>query len=122
MEHAQRLADCTDGGERPCNDPTTPGIRPNKDVEGVTESAFSLDLERPMTRVMRERGWDAARAQTAVLEYRRFLIRCATNPGGNVPTEDADAIWHAHLLFTRQYHADCMRVAGYFIHHEPLTA
>jgi len=107
--------------ERPCNDPTTHGVIVCTDTDQVVEIAFSLDLERPISRAMREQGWTREYAVDAALEYRRFLVRCVVSPGGNVPTRDADAIWHAHLLFTRQYHDDCILLAGRFIHHEPLT-
>lgn len=59
--------------------------------------------------------WDQAE-----LEYRRFLTLKALYPAVSlVPSKMVDAVWHAHILDTRAYRADCLSVFGYFIDHYP---
>jgi hypothetical protein len=36
-----------------------------------------------------------------------------------VPTKDLDKVWHAHILDTVKYEADCNEIFGTFLHHFP---
>ena len=63
-----------------------------------------------------------------IAEYKRFLairaaIADAVNPEAMLlsPTNDMDAVWHAHLLDTRSYKTTCELLLGKngFIHHDP---
>jgi len=54
------------------------------------------------------------------LEYRRFLTLKYFYPAVSlVPSQQVDAIWHAHILDTRAYREDCEKVFGRFIDHYP---
>jgi hypothetical protein len=35
------------------------------------------------------------------------------------PTKDIDMFWHAHILDIHHDEADCDRIFGYFLHHNP---
>ena len=63
-----------------------------------------------------------------IADYKRFLairaaISEAVNPEAMLlsPTDDMDAVWHAHLLDTRSYKSTCELLLGKngFIHHDP---
>lgn len=75
-------------------------------------------------------------ASDVVREYRKFLhlLRRHGSSARIVPSKDVDEvrrvnamsgihtfwqIWHAHILFTRKYQADCERIFGYYMHHAP---
>lgn len=59
--------------------------------------------------------WDKAER-----EYRRFLTLKHLYPSVTlVPSKEAHAIWHAHILDTRAYRLDCHRLFGRFIDHYP---
>lgn len=65
--------------------------------------------------------WQPARLDQAILEYRRFLALCRSYP--HLPigiSEDADRVWHRHILNTRSYTDDCRLYFGYYFHHTPL--
>ena len=80
----------------------------------------SLDLEPVKYNLVAKSGWDLARADAVETLYKRFLLLSVEHPDKVVvPTEDIDEMWHAHILDTRKYHDDCMRVFGRFIHHFP---
>ncbi|MEK7462445.1 MAG: hypothetical protein AAB618_02625 [Patescibacteria group bacterium] len=66
-----------------------------------------------------EEDYDAA-----TREYRHFLYLAYWNKrlAGDtmvVPTKQADALWHAHLLYTRDYADMCQNIFGTFLHHSP---
>lgn len=63
-----------------------------------------------------------------IADYKRFLaIRAAVSEAVNPeavllsPTDDMDAVWHAHILDTRSYKATCELLNGKneLIHHDP---
>ncbi len=82
-----------------------------------TQPVHTIDLTRVRARLLRS-GWDAARYAAAEASYLAFLGDAGA---GDVltPTPDVDEVWHAHLLHTKDYLRDCMRVFGRFLHHEP---
>lgn len=53
-------------------------------------------------------------------QYRRFLYLVAKYPGQViVPTSRIDKLWHQHILNTRAYERDCIRLFGSYLHHVP---
>jgi hypothetical protein len=61
-----------------------------------------------------------AEADRAVALYRCFLKLCVLYPGARiVPTRRLDRVWHAHVLDTAKYRADCDHVFGHFMDHFP---
>ena len=65
-------------------------------------------------------GWTSEHTDRIELGYRRFLVLLAKYPQLQIaPTRDIDAFWHAHILDTRRYAADCERIFGGFVHHYP---
>lgn len=65
-------------------------------------------------------GWTPEHTERIERGYRQFLTLLATHPGTQLaPTRDIDKFWHAHILNTRQYAADCERIFGEFVHHNP---
>lgn len=65
-------------------------------------------------------GWTAEHTDRIELGYRRFLTILAAHPGQQIaPTRDIDKFWHAHILDTRKYAADCEQIFGAFLHHNP---
>lgn len=58
-------------------------------------------------------------------EYRQFLHLIDTAPEHSpvVPWSQAlDDFWHEHILDTKKYEADCLRIFGRMIHHNPHLA
>lgn len=58
--------------------------------------------------------------EQAALAYRRFLTLHVRYPGRTlVPSALIDLVWHYHILDTRKYIADCERLFGEYLHHDP---
>jgi len=90
-------------------------------VEQAQDRVRALDLERITQKVRRKKGWEAARASQAEEQYRRYLALLLVYPGKQIapPSNDADEIWHGHILDTAAYQQDCDRLFGSFLHHVP---
>ncbi|EEY91321.1 hypothetical protein Q8G42_00855 [Acinetobacter lwoffii] len=53
-------------------------------------------------------------------EYKRFLALKYFYPKETlVPNKLVDEFWHAHILDTRNYHMDCLKIFGAYLHHYP---
>jgi hypothetical protein len=63
------------------------------------------------------------RLAAAVLEFKRYfaLVGLGYRNLGMLSPE-ADEVWHAFILFTREYAAFCRDAFGMFIHHVPRTS
>jgi hypothetical protein len=58
--------------------------------------------------------------EIAIEEYKRFLTLKIRNPKTSLsPTSLMDKVWHMHILDTKRYAADCERMFGKFLHHDP---
>lgn len=82
----------------------------------------SLNLDRYLAKLASREpaNWTPDRLQDAAKEYRRFLRLRQIYPHVEfVPTETMDAVWHEHILDTRHYGPDMIRIFGHFLHHVP---
>ncbi|MBX2866783.1 hypothetical protein KTR10_02430 [Candidatus Kaiserbacteria bacterium] len=62
--------------------------------------------------------WSGERLDAAETAYRHYLI--TTHVGERAhPNEDADIMWHAHILHTKDYARFCEEHFGKFLHHTP---
>jgi hypothetical protein len=109
--------------ERPIErDTTEAGVSSRVSVEAAMASIGSLDLSAVKRKVVEEKGWSDEIAAYAELRYRRFLcMRLLNTPLVLVPPPDIDAVWHQHILFTREYARDCEKLFGMFLDHTPAT-
>lgn len=94
-----------------------------KMVESLSLPTFDLKKVMEQIRVdPHHADWPSERLQQAETEYRQYLALCRSNPGVPVmPTRLGDAVWHQHILNTRQYVQDCREFLGYYLHHQPTT-
>lgn len=78
-------------------------------------------LANVLARVSKENpDWPSERLQDAEFAYRQYMALCRENPTeGVAPTQDADEVWHAHILHTKEYARDCQAYFGHFLHHSP---
>jgi hypothetical protein len=84
----------------------------------------ALDLEPIVFKLMHpepeETALSVISAYADVTLYRCFLKLCVLYPGTTiVPTRHIDHVWHAHMLDTARYRADCDSVLGAFLDHYP---
>ncbi|MBU0860186.1 MAG: hypothetical protein KJ667_09615 [Alphaproteobacteria bacterium] len=79
-----------------------------------------LDLEPIKFKLVKESGWTLAQADRVGALYKGFLLLHALYPHDtHVPTHEIDDMWHAHILDTAKYMADCHEIFGAYLHHFP---
>lgn len=80
-----------------------------------------VDLTKVMAHVAADTGLGEADLLRAESLYRQFLTLIAHKNAdvSYVPPRLVDAVWHAHITFTRQYMADCELLFGSYLHHNP---
>jgi hypothetical protein len=93
-------------------------------IDERIERVHALDLEPIAYKLMHpepgETGASLEEADRLIGFYRQYLILCLRHPEvGIVPTIEIDLVWHAHILDTQKYQADCDHVFGFFLHHFP---
>ena len=64
------------------------------------------------------RDFTPAQAARAIWQYGLFLFLAQQYPGMRlVPTEEIDAVLHAHIATHQQYQDDCQTLLGGCVHH-----
>ena len=64
----------------------------------------------------------AERIPGAVLEFKRYMALVGLGYRGlGMLNPEVDEVWHALILFTREYAEFCQEAFGTFIHHVPRT-
>ncbi len=93
-----------------------------KNVAAMWAAIDELDFERIKAKLLhRHRGAMTSEGVAhAEAGYRKFLKLAAKYPDTPVvPNEAVDEFWHMHILDTQRYAADCERIFGYILHHDP---
>jgi hypothetical protein len=67
----------------------------------------------------KDHGVTLGRATALFEETKRFLTVGRLVGAKLAPSPDIDDMWHAWILYTKDYHAFCERLGSY-IHHKPL--
>ena len=76
-------------------------------------------LEHVIQRLIVREGFKEEDARALRVEYLRFMtLRFFTNDRLS-PSPWVDQFWHAHILFTKDYHRFCQEHFGFYVHHEP---
>ncbi|MDQ0140507.1 glycine-rich domain-containing protein [Cupriavidus necator] len=91
-------------------------------IETMWQAIDGLDFSRMKAKLLHQKSahWSPPSLEQAERGYRQFLKLAAKYPGTPaVPSEQVDAFWHAHILDTRRYAADCERIFGHVLHHDP---
>lgn len=70
-------------------------------------------------KLAKENGWDKEFALRAIEEYLKFCYLAVASGFACTPSEEVDAVWHLHILYTREYHDFCRDVLQYELHHGP---
>ncbi|WP_240702392.1 glycine-rich domain-containing protein [Trinickia terrae] len=91
-------------------------------VETQWQVIDTLNFERMKQKMLHGKRsmWTAETLARAEAGYRRFLKLAVKYPHMPVvPSEAVDEFWHAHILDTQRYAADCERIFGAPLHHNP---
>ncbi len=83
---------------------------------------FDWDLSAPKKLLMSRNGFDADYVDAMETEYKRFQAIRVLHPTEIFPiSEPVDELWHAHILFSRDYQK-MAAMAGHPLHHEPIVS
>lgn len=86
----------------------------NLDLEYIVEAMCSPNYPLPR--------WTKDDAQKCCRLYKDFLILKKIHRGVPlVPTREIDEFWHNHILYTKEYVNDCMKIFGHYLHHQPAS-
>lgn len=91
-------------------------------VQTMWQDIDALDFSKMKAKLLHQQhqDWTPASLEQAEDGYRQFLKLAAKYPETPaVPSELVDAFWHAHILDTRRYADDCVRIFGRVLHHDP---
>lgn len=84
----------------------------NLDLSYITKKMTANDYSLPR--------WLQEEADICCQHYKNFLIlQVKYQTETIVPTREIDEFWHNHILYTKQYTEDCLRIFGHYLHHEP---
>ncbi len=80
----------------------------------------SVDFSMLKRKLVEEKGWTSEFCAEVEDLYRKFLALNIRYAGEKIcPTGPVDEFWHAHILDTRAYAADCDALFGQYLHHFP---
>ena len=90
------------------------------EVEAALARVASLDFTMLKHKLGEEKGWSPEYQSEVESLYRRFLALNVVYTDRKIcPTGPIDEFWHAHILDTRAYQADCDYLFGHYLHHFP---
>lgn len=95
-------------------------VRKDAEIELAMERVASIDFTMQCRKLIEEHGWTAETCADAEDLYRKFLALNIRYPERKLcPNGPVDEFWHAHILDTRKYAADCEALFGEMLHHYP---
>lgn len=91
------------------------------DVEDAPKYINSINFKPIINRLIKEKGWLKEEAAEIVELYKRFLFlhKKYGDQYQLAPSPEMDEVWHAHILYTKDYNEHCMQLYGKFLHHQP---
>jgi hypothetical protein len=90
------------------------------EVETALARVETLDFTMLKHKLGEEKGWSPEHQSEVENLYRRFLALNMVYADRKIcPTGPVDEFWHAHILDTRAYEADCNFLFGQYLHHFP---
>lgn len=95
-------------------------VRRDLALDDALARVRELDFTMLRMKLRKESGWTSEMCDEVEGLYRNFLALNLRYPGRKIcPTGPIDEFWHAHILDTRAYAADCERLFGAVLHHYP---
>ena len=90
------------------------------DVVGRITQLFALDFSRVKLFMTVRKGFNVEQVEAMEREYKRFLCLSIAFPEKAFPISNAvDEMWHAHILFTYEYHKASEIIGCDYLHHIP---
>jgi len=88
----------------------------------VVDRVLDYDLSEIVEHYANSYGLPLETARAHERELKRFLALCALDRGAGYGMAGVvDKLWHAFILFTKEYARFCEDAVGFFLHHAPRT-
>ena len=95
---------------------------PAMSIEQAMAHVAELDFTMLKRKLALQKGWSDEFIAEAEQFYRQFLALKLVYPKRTIsPTVTIDEFWHAHILDTHAYMADCKALFGHYLHHYPYS-
>lgn len=96
----------------------------NIELQRAYNKIMNLDLSQVAYRLVKVEGYKEKEVEQVIVQYRRYLFLRKKYPNMCMPpSDDIDQAWHAHILYTQDYHKLCNDVfydrKDSFLHHQP---
>lgn len=89
-------------------------------IEQAAAKVALLDFTMLKRKLEHADGWPAGDVAEAECHYRKYLCLAMVYRDRTLgPSRMIDDFWHAHILDTRAYAADCEMLFGGYLHHYP---
>ncbi len=103
------------------------GVRPDLNLSTEQVEMMSIletaDLWFVEERLVAKGLVAAERIGAAIMEFKRYFALVGLGYRGlGMQSRQVDEVWHALILFTREYADLCQKAFGSFIHHVPKTS
>ena len=110
---------------QPTNRPleVLPGVQLSPDQIGRLRAIEQYDLWFVVERLVDKQTVAPHLIDLAVLEFRKYMALVAMGYDNlGMHSQEIDEVWHAFILFTREYSEFCNRTCGRMVHHIPNTS
>jgi hypothetical protein len=99
-----------------------PHLELSPDQSQAIDFIMSYPFDAVRARLVRKQILPEGIVDQAITEYKKFLVLARLEYGPlEMFSRQVDEVWHAHILFTRDYAEFCQIAFGQFFHHQPLT-
>jgi hypothetical protein len=89
-------------------------------LEEAVRRVSEIDFTMQCRKLVEEHGWSVETCAEVEVLYRNFLaLNIRYQERKLCPNGPVDEFWHAHILDTRKYAADCQQLFGEMLHHYP---
>lgn len=80
-------------------------------------------MEKLCKRLQNKLFWNNSKASKAITEYQKYMEMKAQTKDFDAeilsPALPINAVWHMHILDTKDYRQFCQNLCGQMIHHDP---
>jgi hypothetical protein len=106
---------------RPLN--VLPAVQLSPRQQDQLQAIEQYDLWFVIERLVDKGSLAPNRIDQAVFEFRRYVALVALGYDNlGMHSQEVDEVWHAFILFTREYDQFCNLTCGHMIHHTPNTS
>lgn len=89
-------------------------------LEDAVKRVSTIDFSMQSHKLVEEYDWSVETCAEVEDLYRKFLALTIRYPERKLcPNGPVDEFWHAHILDTQKYAADCEQLFGEMLHHYP---